>query len=116
MIGDRKPLNKKASVGSYSDTTKEEGHKASATEISPPINFHAPLNPNPCLGKATNKRFTDCISVNYEDFIRLVDFKRSDQISSLAADFIKTLTNGKIDLQKFEKEMSHYREKEGCGF
>ena len=111
-LGTKPHLHKKGSVSNISDNTNQENINAAiAQDNQTLINFHVPTNPIPCLGKKKGGNIhSDCINITYDDFIRLVDFKPA--ISSLASDFIKTLTNGKIDLNKFERDMSHYREKE----
>ena len=68
---------------------------------------------NPCLiqsgipQKRAGKKNFDCVFINFEDFSRLINFKRNKNenfadLSCFVADFIKTITLGKIDLEKFE--------------
>jgi hypothetical protein len=67
---------------------------------------------NPRTGKA----LPDCIFMTYEDFSKLVEFRYPNELSSLAEDLVNTLSNGRINLRKFEAEMQHYRETGSGGF
>lgn len=73
---------------------------------------------NPCLGhnvinKDPRKKISECISITYKDFKKLMGTKSSNDIPGLAADFIKVMTLDMIDLRNFERTMAHYRDQGG---
>ena len=84
------------------------------------VNFFKPgAQVNHCLGSNTymrgkNKKLAECIYINFDDFTKLVDLKIFPNgqgiTSSLACDFVKTMTLGRIDLRKFEMDLGHYRD------
>jgi hypothetical protein len=62
---------------------------------------------NPCLGhtvgnKDPRKKISECISITYKDFKKLMGPKSNTEVPGLAADFIKVMTLEMIDLRKFE--------------
>ena len=72
-------------------------------------------NQTSCLGHSANnkdprKKISECISITYKDFKKLMGPKSSTEIPGLAVDFIKVMTLDMIDLHNFEKTMGHYRD------
>lgn len=86
--------------------------------------FKSSQNVTPCLGPSVNARSgkkvaSDCVYLTYEDFDELTKAGRpgaDSRLSSLAIDFVKTVTLGRIDLAKFEAEMAHHRDSGSGGF
>ena len=54
--------------------------------------------------------------ITFEDFCKHISFKGADNISSIAADIIKTITGGVFDLALFERELSQYRNPDEAAF
>lgn len=81
--------------------------------------FSPPVSSKPCIGTTAgeHKKVHECVFLTFEDFSKLYCTKRgahvSDvHISSLAEDLIGLLTQGRIDLPKFEAEIAPLRELE----
>lgn len=107
------------SKNSHSKDKKKKSK--SKHNVSKPSNidfFSPPVNVNPCImtNSKSNKKAHECVYITFEDFCLLFNTKRGNNmlihISSLAEDLIRTITCGKIELRKFEKEMDLIREHE----
>lgn len=91
------------------EQTNKNGGKAQSVNI---LKQNGPINP--CLGQGlierTGKPVTECIFFNFEDFNKLVVFKRGE-VSNFVEDLLQYLTIGLVSARSIEQQLSHLREK-----